>query len=346
MLTTGECLELANRLLQQFPKQRSRESFAKLANYVGVAKLCKRFISMLGRLDTQTDKQITFRAGSPAKCIPEKKLIYELFAKANTAKLVRKRKFHHEFIAHILPKLTTKLKDKKLEEQISGVKDDEAYHFLSSIAQILEPEPAEETATPIVIEAVEDKETEKLKRILEKRDELTGNELDTARKVTLAAELALLDDDAGRTNVDLAEDDVEHEDKEELNEGEEENYAGMGELKSNDVSPSSTKNKESTKKDRKMSQALGYNRWMRENVWLAGKKRLEIDDVKTKRLAARRRLEKKMRHKHAIESIALENMESQVFKDEITVDVPCWTSFMMDRYSDYWLRNWRNRLAF
>ena len=176
---------------------------------------------MLGRLDTQTDKQITFRAGSPAKCIAEKRLIYELFSKANTAKLVRKRKFHHEFIAHILPKLTTKLKDKKLEEQISGVKDDEAYHFLSSIAQILEPEPDEETATPIVIEAVEDKETEKLKRILEKRDELTGNELDTARKVTLAAELALLDDDAGRTNVDLAEDDVEHEDKEELNEGEE-----------------------------------------------------------------------------------------------------------------------------
>ena len=85
-----------------------------------------------------------------------------------------------------------------------------------------------------------------------------------------------------------------------------------------------------------MSQALGYNRWMRENVWLAGKKRLEIDDVKTKRLAARRRLEKKMVHKHAIESIALENMESQVFKDETTVDVPRWTSFMMDRYSDYY----------
>ena len=110
----------------------------------------------------------------------------------------------------------------------------------------------------------------------------------------------------------------------------------MGELNSNNVLPSSTKNKESTKQDRKMSRALGYNRWMRDNVWLAGKKRLEIDDVKKKRLSARRRLEKKMAHKHAIETISLENVENQAFKDESTVCVPCWTSFMMDRYSDYY----------
>ena len=38
MVTIDELLELANRFLSQFPKMRSRVSFAKSANQVGVAK--------------------------------------------------------------------------------------------------------------------------------------------------------------------------------------------------------------------------------------------------------------------------------------------------------------------
>ena len=38
MVTSDEMLELANRFLSQFPKMRSRASFAKQANQIGVAK--------------------------------------------------------------------------------------------------------------------------------------------------------------------------------------------------------------------------------------------------------------------------------------------------------------------
>ena len=44
MLAKDEDMELANRCLNQFPKMACRMGFAMQANYVGISKMCKRFI--------------------------------------------------------------------------------------------------------------------------------------------------------------------------------------------------------------------------------------------------------------------------------------------------------------
>ena len=79
MVTIDKMFELANHFLCQFPKMRSRASFAKQANQIGVAKMCKRFIIMLSALETQVEVPITYRMGKAPKTIAEKKLIYDFF---------------------------------------------------------------------------------------------------------------------------------------------------------------------------------------------------------------------------------------------------------------------------
>ena len=98
MITIDEMLELANRFLSQFPKMRSRASFAKQANQVGSEKMCKIFIVMLSGLATQVDVTTTYRSGTAPKTIPEKKLIYELFSVAGTATHQINRMFHSKFV--------------------------------------------------------------------------------------------------------------------------------------------------------------------------------------------------------------------------------------------------------
>ena len=139
MLTIDELLELANRFLSQFPKMRSRESFAKQANEIGVAKMCKRFILLLSGLETQVEVPSTYRTGKSPKTIAEKAMLYEFFTLSNMTVHVE-RNFHLKFISRIVPMLKTKLKDMELEAKISGQKNDEAFQFLSSLGQLLEPD--------------------------------------------------------------------------------------------------------------------------------------------------------------------------------------------------------------
>ena len=65
-----ECLELANRFLQQFPKMRSRETLAKKAYCVGLAKLCQQFILMLDKFDNAPEV-VSYRFDSVPKTVTE-----------------------------------------------------------------------------------------------------------------------------------------------------------------------------------------------------------------------------------------------------------------------------------
>ena len=95
--------------------------------------------------------------------------------------------FDQTFTADLIPRLKTVLKDQKLEDKIHGTKDDEAFHFLSSIAQLLEPSdsntPTVDDLIPIAIdgEEKEDAETEGFKTVLATRDKLSAEQNEAAR---------------------------------------------------------------------------------------------------------------------------------------------------------------------
>ena len=63
------------------------------------------------------------------KIVAENKLLYEFFSLAGTDTLQPDRIFHAKFGSESTPKLKTVSKDQKLEDQIQGTKDDDAFHF-------------------------------------------------------------------------------------------------------------------------------------------------------------------------------------------------------------------------
>ena len=118
--------------------------------------------------------------------------------------------FHANFVSELMPKLKTVLKDKKLEDQIQGTKDDEAVHFFASIGQLLEPgqnkkhtQKTQPLDVATGIERKEDEETEKIKTILAQRDAPTKAQNEAARQAELEDEAHMLDDDAGRSGAEL-----------------------------------------------------------------------------------------------------------------------------------------------
>ena len=127
MTTINKLLELANESLSQFPKMRSQETFAKQATTIGPSKMCKCFIIMLSALETQIELPKTYRSGKAPKTVAKKKLLYEFFSLAGTDMLQPDRVFHTKFVSELMPKLKTVLKDQKLEDQIQGTRDCDAF---------------------------------------------------------------------------------------------------------------------------------------------------------------------------------------------------------------------------
>ena len=91
LLTIDEDLELANRFLKQMPTSNNRDSFALQSNYVGIAKMCKRFLVMMSTLSSQKDIG-AYRSAKPVPVSPEKMLIYKVFVGVSIATVVLGRR--------------------------------------------------------------------------------------------------------------------------------------------------------------------------------------------------------------------------------------------------------------
>ena len=216
MLTKDEDMELANRFLNQFPKMACRAGFALQANYVGIAKMCKRFILQLKSLNSQKKRPSAARSAKEVPAIREKIFIYQLFAKLGTEKIVPGRLLKPNMVELVARTMKVDLKEGKLEDAISGNKDDEAYQLLSSIGQILDQPEDPENESPwdwmeagAEEEPAEDEETEIRKNLLDARDCFTVEVDDQA----LTSEQLLTDDDAGRA-LSSAVNDPEEEEEE------------------------------------------------------------------------------------------------------------------------------------
>ncbi len=66
-LAMDEALELANRFFSQFLIVPSRDAFAKQANYIGLAKKCKRFILALVEMKEETKEKVYRSAKTPSR---------------------------------------------------------------------------------------------------------------------------------------------------------------------------------------------------------------------------------------------------------------------------------------
>ena len=121
---------------------------------------------------------------------------------------------------------------------------------------------------------MEDAETEKRKKLLEARDcfAVEGD------KVALTSEQLLMDDDAGRALSSAVCDPEEEEEDDDDAEADPEMSVQQ------DITQGNRKEKKgSVKEDNKISRQLGFNRYLRDNIWKVGAKRIRLDDLGNKR---------------------------------------------------------------
>ena len=117
--------------------------------------------------------------------------------------------------------------------------------------------------------------------------------------------MLILDDDACRATTDDVDasgditDDTDNTDEAVLSD----NDVDVLEAESTTRRKSRKKKEDTKAKDNQISMELGYNRWMRDNIWLAGKERLAKDNVKQGRFEAQQRLNKKRTLKKAIKKL-------------------------------------------
>ena len=184
-----------------------------------------------------------------------------------------------------------------------------------------------------------DDETEKRKEILERRDLLGPRQSEASTRAALQDEMLILDDDACRATTDDTEAlrdiaaDAENAHDALLSDDDVDAPAD----ESTTRRKSRRNKKEGTKaNDNEISMKLGYNRWMRDNIWVAGEERLAKDNVKQGRFEARQRLNKKITLKKAIEKIQFAGKKYDAFDKEKTVSLPGWTKRMMRKCPDYY----------
>ena len=162
--------------------------FSQQANYVDLAQPCKQFILAMST-EYKLEETKMYRFAKSTKAIAEKRLLFELVVFPGCNEIPGKM-FHSHVIKNIVPQLKTKLKEKKMKEAISDLKDDKCFQFLSSVGQTVNNETyisqedkillPEVNATNVMIGDVskskENEETKRKKRILEERDMLTSQE--------------------------------------------------------------------------------------------------------------------------------------------------------------------------
>ena len=131
-----EACELCNRVLALLSVKRTLKGFIDQSKFVGLTLMAKRFNILLHCLRDREEE--VYRSGSESKTEPEKMLIYEVFARAETARIIPGRDFPVNLLRKQKDSLLTKLSDKKLQNSMADYESDEAFRLLSSIGQILD----------------------------------------------------------------------------------------------------------------------------------------------------------------------------------------------------------------
>lgn len=284
-LAIDEAIELMNRFMTQMGHVRSMESFARQGNYVGMAKMSKRFVQAINKMEEDNTTQKVYRTGASPRRLQERKMIYEIFMLMGTHEYVPGRKFTRRSISDL--KLKTKLVDvRRSRTKKKGHIHDSAFQLLSSIGQVMDD-------VALIKEKNDDHDDVAVTKELderEKRDDVGAKETTTLEKEIENLEASLLDDDGNRCTDDTMEE---------------------------------PKKDDTRKDDDKISKQLGYNRFMIDDVWKVGKERLEKANIKKEREDARARLQRKRDTNRAIvERFQQKKNEASAIKADIECDVP------------------------
>ena len=296
-----ESLETTNRLVEQLPSCNDRDAFARQTNSLPLAKGGKRFVLGLNKKD---EEQKVYRSATKAKRIPEKTLIYEMFNLLGTSRYVSGRKFGRTYVKDVIEKCPSRklIVDRKVEARIKGKQSEQAYSFLSSVAQIMDDVEMALNVNDEAMEALLEKDAT---TTLEKRDAATREEERRVLEENRCQIIDVMDDDASRTIRPQLD----------------------------DPEPS-----EITEKDGEIAKRLGYSRFMLEDVRVVGKQRLEKKNIKV----ARQRQKARVYRNHRVNLALSEEMKRKatvrdpVEKQVKEVILPPWKARLMAQYPEYY----------
>jgi hypothetical protein len=85
-----------------------------------------------------------------------------------------------------------------------------------------------------------------------------------------------------------------------------------------------------------VSEALGYNRFMLDNVWTVGTYRLIRDDMKEQRTARNRKFDKKRNMTRVLHKVEAESTKTCKFKDEVHVSDQPWTVSERNNFLEFY----------
>ena len=226
-----------------------------------------------------------------------------------------RKKYSRTIISSIAKsKFKTVLTDPSIEDRMksSSSKNEDAFLFLSSIGQIMD-EITEEAQREAEVEASasgvssagkgssndptdDDDTTDTLIRDQVNEQSTAQLALEKSRELE-----ASMDDDANRLTVSALDDPVVDE---------------------------------SNVNDGVITTKLGYNRFMITSAWKVGKERLEKDNVRSKRLGAVARAQRKLLVKKVIMDAAKESGTTLCDKEELDIEMPPWTKHIMGLYPE------------
>ena len=265
------------------------------------------FVSANEQLVKVREEAEGLQIGIVSKMHRRKKLIYTVFSLLATSKYTVGRRFGCGFIKSVrksAEKLID-LTDEKFEKRFKGSQErDAAWKFLSSIAQMFDEvaveEDNEDNTNP---DHTKDATVPESEKGSPDRPAFDDNAvLDVIRKEQTTNDNLLLDDDATRMTNDRLEQPVKDK---------------------------------KVKEDDAVSNKLGYNRFMVEDVWNVGSARLEKDNIGAKRQHAIERLKRKTSMTAAMNAAeALTNATELILKPDINVEVSPWNNYVTSSFSD------------
>ena len=218
-----------------------------------------------------------------------------------SSKYVPGRKFGSNYVKDMIDKCPSRkyMVDKKVEARIKGRQSEQAYSFLSSVAQIMDDVELSLT------DCVEAKEVGNPTTSLEKRDMISKAEENRVLREMEKQIMTMMDDDARRTCVP------------ELDEPE----------------PSETK-----ESDDMIASNLGYSRFMIEDVRQIGTNRIVKKNVGEKRQRANTRLERNRRVNLALSEEMQKQSANQrhVAKHAKEISMPPWRARLLNQYPEYY----------
>ena len=150
--------------------------------------------------ESQKTEHVVFRSAKPPNISAESKLLNKMFTLSGTGKEQSGRGYSAGIVVGLLRLYKITVKQKKIEDDIVGLKDDTAYDFLSSVSQLLDSD------TPVPLQ-LDDEETD-----TPSATEVSSMQAalpDAPPRQTVELDQTLMDNDAGQILADCQSDNDE-----------------------------------------------------------------------------------------------------------------------------------------